>query len=157
MLTIIGCGNANRSDDAVGIVVAQSLNSYLDKNPNNNVNIFDAGTSGMDVMFMARGCEQLIIVDASSTGSDPGAIYEVPGEELENIPAPSYNLHDFRWDNALYAGRKIFKKNFPKKVNVYLIEAESLEFGLDLSKSVNQSADIVIDKIITIINNYEHV
>ncbi|MEQ8289317.1 MAG: hydrogenase maturation protease [Gammaproteobacteria bacterium] len=157
MLTIIGCGNANRSDDAVGIVVAQSLNSYLDKNPNNNVNIFDAGTSGMDVMFMARGCEQLIIVDASSTGSDPGAIYEVPGEELENIPAPSYNLHDFRWDNALYAGRKIFKENFPKKVNVYLIEAESLEFGLDLSKSVNQSADIVIDKIITIINNYEHV
>lgn len=157
MLTIIGCGNANRSDDAVGIVVAQSLNSYLDKNPNNNVNIFDAGTSGMDVMFMARECEQLIIVDASSTGSDPGAIYEVPGEELENIPAPSYNLHDFRWDNALYAGRKIFKENFPKKVNVYLIEAESLEFGLDLSKSVNQSADIVIDKIITIINNYEHV
>ena len=157
MLTIIGCGNANRSDDAVGIVVAQSLNSYLDKNPNNNVNIFDAGTSGMDVMFMARGCEQLIIVDASSTGSEPGAIYEVPGEELENIPAPSYNLHDFRWDNALYAGRKIFKKNFPKKVNVYLIEAESLEFGLDLSKSVKQSADIVIDKIITIINNYEHV
>ena len=157
MLTIIGCGNANRSDDAVGIVVAQSLNSYLDKNPNNNVNIFDAGTSGMDVMFMARGCEQLIIVDASSTGSEPGAIYEVPGEELENIPAPSYNLHDFRWDNALYAGRKIFKENFPKKVNVYLIEAESLEFGLDLSKSVKQSADIVIDKIITIINNYEHV
>ena len=157
MLTIIGCGNANRSDDAVGIVVAQFLNSYLDKNPNNNVNIFDAGTSGMDVMFMARGCEQLIIVDASSTGSEPGAIYEVPGEELENIPAPSYNLHDFRWDNALYAGRKIFKENFPKKVNVYLIEAESLEFGLDLSKSVKQSADIVIDKIITIINNYEHV
>tara|TARA_R110000782_G_scaffold48146_7_gene105536 strand:+ start:7135 stop:7599 length:465 start_codon:yes stop_codon:yes gene_type:complete len=154
MLTIIGCGNANCSDDAAGIIVAQQLQSYLFQNPKENVKIFDAGTSGMDVMFMARGSSELIIIDASSTNSEPGAIYEVPGEELENLPEPSFNLHDFRWDNALYAGRKIFKDDFPESVTVYLIEAGNLDLGMSLSESVIPSVDSVTVKIKDIIDSY---
>ena len=37
----------------------------------------------MAAMFAARGCRTLIIVDASRSGSEPGAIFEVPGAELE--------------------------------------------------------------------------
>ena len=152
MLAIIGCGNANRKDDAVGIVIAQNLQAWLDKHPNRNVSVFDAGTAGMDVMFMAKGCERLIIIDAAATDSMPGAIYEVPGEELENIPEPAYNLHDFRWENALYAGRKIFREDFPKQVMVFLIEAESLGFGMTLTEPVKKSAKKVTDKIKTMIS-----
>jgi hydrogenase maturation protease len=86
MLTIIGCGNLNRCDDAVGVIIAQRLQQYLIQNPHPNVRIFDCGTAGMEVMFQARGSEQLIIIDASSTGSEPGAIFEVPGSELEQLP-----------------------------------------------------------------------
>jgi len=113
LLTIIGCGNLNRSDDAVGVIIAQGLQQYLAENPHPNVRVYDCGTGGMDVMFKARGSTALIIVDASSTSSEPGAIFKVPGKELEALPEPSYNLHDFRWDHALAAGRKIFAHEFP--------------------------------------------
>ena len=153
MLTIIGCGNANRNDDAAGIIVAQRIQKYLIKHPSETIKVFDAGTAGMDVMFMAKGCTELIIIDANSSDSEPGAIYEVPGHELENLPQASYSLHDFRWDNALYAGRKIFKDEFPETVTVFLIEAENLDLGMNLSDPVNKSVDVVTNKIITIIEN----
>lgn len=151
MMTIIGCGNLNRNDDAVGVIIAQRLQKYLSENPHPNVRVFDCGTGGMEVMFQARGSTQLIIIDASSTGSEPGAVFKVPGKELEALPEPSLNLHDFRWDNALAAGRKIFQNDFPDDVTVYLIEAANLGFGLELSPVVQHSADWVFAELITMI------
>ncbi|WP_017315127.1 hydrogenase maturation protease [Mastigocladopsis repens] len=154
MFTIIGCGNLNRSDDAVGVIIAQRLQQYLAQHPHPHVRVYDCGTAGMEVMFQARGSKKLIIIDASSTGSEPGAVFKVPGKELEALPEPSYNLHDFRWDNALAAGRKIFKEDFPQEVTVYLIEADNLGFGLELSSRVQHSADLVLEEITGIIKQY---
>ncbi|MCU0568970.1 MAG: hydrogenase maturation protease [Oculatellaceae cyanobacterium Prado106] len=143
MLTIIGCGNLNRSDDGVGVLIAQRIQRALQDTPLLNVRVYDCGTGGMEVMFQARGSTALIIIDASSTGSEPGAIYQVPGEVLEQLPTQGYSLHDFRWDHAIAAGRKIFGEDFPSEVTVYLIEAENLGLGLELSPSVAKAAEQV--------------
>ncbi len=148
MLTIIGCGNLNRSDDGVGVIVARGLQQWLKNNPDPNVQVFDCGTGGMEVMFQAKGSTSLIIIDASATDSEAGAIYQVPGEVLEQLPEPNYNLHEFRWDNALAVGKKIFQEDFPEDVTVYLIEAESLDFGLTLSPRVDRAAQLVLSELI---------
>ncbi|MEM9923397.1 MAG: hydrogenase maturation protease [Cyanobacteria bacterium P01_D01_bin.50] len=154
-LTIIGCGNLNRNDDAVGVIIAQRLQQYFAAYPHPHVKIYDCGTAGMEVMFKARGSKHLIIIDASSTNSEPGAVFTLPGKEVETLPEASYNLHDFRWDNAIAAGRKIFEDDFPEIVTVYLIEAANLDFGWELSHPVNHSADFVFEQVKKIIeNNY---
>ncbi len=155
MLSIIGCGNPNRKDDGAGVYVAQQLLKDPDIQSCPNIQVFDAGTSGMDVMFQARGSDSLIIIDANSSDSEPGSIFKVPGEELENIPDPGYNLHDFRWDNALYAGKRIYKEEFPEDITVYLIEAESLELGIGLSKKVSKAVQRVIAKIKDDVTSYQ--
>ncbi|MBX3221765.1 MAG: hydrogenase maturation protease [Labilithrix sp.] len=142
MLVVLGCGNPNRSDDGVGVVVAQALARSLAESPAREVRVFDAGTSGLDVMFRARGATKVIIVDAARSGSEPGAVFRVPGTELEATEPPP-NLHGFRWDHALFAGRRIFGDAFPADVTVYLIEAASLELGLELSAPVQKAAGIV--------------
>ncbi len=154
MLTVIGCGNLNRSDDGVGVIVARMLLEKFPGDTLKNTQIFDAGTDGMGVMFKARGSHSLIIIDASNTGSEPGAIFEVPGEEMEGKPPDSFNLHDFRWDHALYAGRKIFKDDFPGDIQVFLIEAKSLELGLELSQEAQDAARLVTEKIADRITHY---
>lgn len=141
---IIGCGNPNRRDDGAGPHVINILNSYeLPK----HIGVFDAGTDGMAVLYRARGIKQLIIVDARIPEGNAGAIFEVPGEVLSAPPPQSLNLHDFRWDHALFAGRKIYKEDFPQDVHVFLIEADSLDLGIGLSDPVAKSAKIVADKI----------
>ena len=154
MLTVIGCGNSNRSDDGVGVFVAQQLVRDAGERPRPEVRVLDAGTNGIEVMFQARGCDELVIVDACRSGSEPGTVFEVPGEELESNYTPAYSLHDFRWDHALAAGRKIFAGEFPRRVVVYLIEAQELGLGLSLSEPVRASAEQVIDKIRRIIHEY---
>jgi hydrogenase maturation protease len=153
MLVVIGCGNTNRHDDGVGVFVAQRLLATGVRR-DGAVEIFDAGTNGMDVMFKARGARKLVIVDAARSGSEPGAIFEVPGSELENRPAPSYSLHDFRWDHALYAGRRIWGEEFPRDVTVFLVEALDLGLGLELSAPVARAAAIVEARITAVIASY---
>lgn len=154
MLTIIGCGNANRRDDGVGVYVAQRLASALRERPNPRVRVLDTGTAGMEVMFQARGASELVIVDASRSGSQPGAVFRVPGEELAATYTPAYSLHDFRWDHALAAGRRLFGEEFPQDVTVYLIEAQELGFGLDLSAPVRAAAERVIAELRGVIDAF---
>lgn len=148
MLTIIGCGNLNRCDDAVGVIVAQRLQSFLSRYPRSDVRVFDCGTGGMDVMFQARGSDALIVIDACTTGSEPGAVFTVPGAELASLPEPGHSLHNFRWDHALAVGRKIMGKDFPTDITVYLIEADQLDLGLELSPAVKCAAAKVFDAIV---------
>lgn len=147
MLTVIGCGNLNRSDDAVGARVAQRLRADPALSAREDVRILDAGTSGMEVMFHARGATSLIVIDAIDTDVEVGAIFEVPGNELEASYEPSYTLHDFRWDHALAAGRKIFRENFPQDVTVFLIQAGNLGFGFELTPAVDAAAVAVTERI----------
>jgi hydrogenase maturation protease len=145
-IAVIGCGNLARSDDGVGPHVVRVL-KQRGIGSDERVRLLDAGTDGMAVMYAARGCRALILVDASRSGSTPGAVFEVPGAALEN-PAPStLSLHDFRWDHALFAGRRIYGDAFPRDVTVLLVEATQTAYGLDLSPAVAAAARAVADRV----------
>jgi len=148
MLTVIGCGNLTRSDDGVGVVVARTVGAALTPAQRERVAVFDAGTDGMGVMYRARGASALIVVDASRIGVAPGSIHEVPGAELEAAPPSSFTLHDFRWDHALYVGRRLYGSDFPRDTRVFLIEAADLSFGLRLSAPVEAAAARVAELIL---------
>lgn len=135
---IIGCGNLLRSDDGAGPMLIRKL-WEIGVPP--NVRLADGGTAGMDVAFQIGDAEELILVDVCTSGAEPGTIFEVPGEEVETPPLKDMNLHDFRWDHAIAMGRWLLKDRFPKKITVFLIEAENLSHGFGLSRSVEQGIE----------------
>jgi hydrogenase maturation protease len=149
MIAVIGCGNANRSDDGAGPAALRALHERGVAGP--SIRLLDAGTDGMAVMFAARGCSTLIVVDACRTGSVPGAVFEVPGTELARDYAPSLNLHDFRFEHALAAGRRLFGEQFPRDVMVLLIEAAGVGFGNELSAPVAHAVEKVAVRIVELI------
>ena len=153
MIAVIGCGNPNRLDDGAGIEVLQRLQARGLGGDPQRVRLLAAGTDGMATMFAARGCRSLIIVDACRSGSDPGAVFEVPGDELEQRYQPSLNLHDFRWDHALYAGKQIFREQFPSDVVVLLIEALTTELGVGLSAPVSSAVADVTERVEVLIRS----
>jgi hydrogenase maturation protease len=112
-----------------------------------DVRLLDAGTDGMAVIFAARGCRTLIIIDACRSGSEAGAIFELPGAELARQYQPSLNLHDFRWDHALHAGCMLLRDEFPTDVMVLLIEVENVDFGVGLSPAVSAATAKVVDRV----------
>lgn len=136
MIAVIGCGNSNRRDDGAGPEVLRLLAERGAGANWGDVRLLDAGTDGMAVMFAARGCSTLIVVDACRSGTEPGAVFEVPGALLEQRHQATLTLHDFRWDHALYAGRAIFRDAFPGDVTVLLIEAADTGLGIGLTPAV---------------------
>lgn len=138
-LIVIGCGNPARCDDGVAQEVLRVLQRARPALPA-GVLVIDAGTSGMDVMFRVRGARKVVIVDACKSGSEPGAMFRLPGREAMTPTEHGFSLHGLRWDHALYAGTRIFGPEFVDRTEVLLIEAGCLDFGLELSAPVRAAA-----------------
>ncbi|MEL6890630.1 MAG: hydrogenase maturation protease [Actinomycetota bacterium] len=134
---VVGCGNLLRGDDAVGPILIRHL---WEEGVPDSVTIVDGGTAGMDVAFKMRGARRVVIVDAAATGAEPGTIYRVPGEELEDLPSlDGLHMHQFRWDHALSFGRWLLGDDYPDDITVFLIEIESTEPGASLTERVETS------------------
>ena len=143
---IIGCGNLLRGDDAAGPVLVRRM---WERGLPDGVRCVDGGTGGMDVAFQMRGVPEVILVDACSSGSEPGSLFEVPGHEVENLPPlTGINLHAFRWDHAIAFGHWLLKDDYPANVTAYLIEGERYEIGDGLSPAVDAAVDRLVDLLL---------
>jgi hydrogenase maturation protease len=141
-ILVIGCGNILRGDDAAGPVCVRRM---WDRGLPDGVQCADGGTGGMDVAFQMRGVAEVILVDACSSGSEPGTLFGVPGHEVENLPPLSgINPHAFRWDHAIAFGRWLLKDDYPARVTAYLIEGESFEAGAGISPAVDRAIDRLV-------------
>ena len=145
-IVVIGCGNLLRGDDAVGPCLVRLL--WDQGVPDDGVVLVDGGTAGMDVSFKMRGARKMIIVDAAATGSVPGTIFQVPAEELEDLPAlDGLHSHAFRWDHALSFGRWLLEDDYPDDITVFLIEVESVDFGAELTPAVDEAMHVVARRV----------
>ena len=63
-------------------------------------------------------------------------------------------MHEFRWDHALYAGRRIYGDAYPATVVVVLIEAATLGLGLALSPPVEAAAQGVAQRVRGLIDGW---
>lgn len=139
---VVGCGNLLRGDDGVGPVLVRHL---WDRGVPDGAKLVDGGTAGMDVAFQMNGARRVVIVDASVTGAVPGTVYRVPGEELNDLPPLSgLHTHSFRWDHAIPFARWALGDACPTDITVFLIEAEQIEMGADLSAPVESAMEQVI-------------
>jgi hydrogenase maturation protease len=88
-------------------------------------------------------------VDACTSGSEPGALFKLQGSDVEHLPPlAGVNLHAFRWDHALAFARWALKDDYPARIDVYLIEAQSLTVGDPLSPPVERTMHRLADLLL---------
>lgn len=131
---VVGCGNLLRGDDGVGPILVRHLH---ERGVPDGARLVDGGTAGMDVAFQMRGAGRVVIVDASATGAAPGTVYRVPGVELEHLPPlQGLHTHSFRWDHAIAFARWALGEACPVDITVFLVEAQGVGLGEELSAPV---------------------
>lgn len=146
MLVVIGCGNPARRDDGVGTEVVKRL-ARLHPETDASLRLIDAGTSGMEVMFQVRGANRAVIVDACRSGGEPGAVYRLPAREAATPVEHGYSMHGLRWDHALHAAQKMHGDDVLDRIEVFLVEAADLGFGLELSEAAERGVALVVERI----------
>ena len=147
-VALMGFGNPVRSDDAVGIYVIEKLKEIIGENE--NINVFDMGTAAFEVIFGLKGHQKIIMIDAVlNTNESDGTLYKVPAEEVLRAPEkdPLVFLHGMKWDQALSYAKKILIDDYPDDIQVYLIAITDTKLEVELSKTVQDAGDKVVDLI----------
>jgi hydrogenase maturation protease len=132
---LIGIGNAYRSDDGVGIVVARRLREHVPA----GVAILEASGEGAALLDAWTGAATVILVDAVQSGAPPGTIHRL---DANSGPIPSrffhYSTHSFSVAEAVELARAL--NQLPPRLIVYGIEGKNFADGESLSDEVERAA-----------------
>jgi hydrogenase maturation protease len=142
-ILLIGVGNEYRSDDGVGLVVARKIHEKMIS----SITVKEESGEGAAMIEAWQGFQNVIIVDAVSSGAMPGTIFRIDAHK-ETVPIKffHYSTHAFSVAEAVELARTM---NFlPSKLIVYGIEGNNFFAGTAISLFVQQAADKIIKQIV---------
>ena len=139
---LIGVGNRDRGDDAVGPFVVDELRDRHDGH-------FDYLVAAGDLSDLAlrwRREQSVTIVDAMMSGRQPGTTVEIDclAHPLE-VPTGHLSSHGVGLSDAIELGRSL--ELLPVALRVLAVEAEQFEHGAPLSSSVAAAAVKLVDRL----------
>ena len=142
---VCGIGNPMLKDDRAGIEVAERI-----EQSGLAVATEIIYGVGFEVNDKIMGYDDVIIIDAAKVGYPPGTITEVTIEEIFT----DHNLvtsHAVTLGSTLKVGYELFPDEMPKKLRIFLIEAEDyFEFTKQCSPRVTDA----IERLVELIQQY---
>lgn len=140
---VIGVGSVYRSDDGIGIFVAQQLRTQVPS----GVTILEQSGEGTALLESWNGFDAVIVVDAVRSEASPGTIYRL---EANTDPIPKgffhYSTHTFSVAEGIQLARAL--ELLPVRLIVYGIEGHTFARGVGLSNAAEQAAASVITQIL---------
>lgn len=143
---VIGVGNDYRSDDGVGLAVAERLRGRTPA----GVEIVTCAQEPSRLIDAWQDAEAVFVVDAASSGEEPGTLHRFDAS-AEPIPERVFrsSTHAFGVGEAIEFARALRK--LPERVIVYGIEGGVFAAGAALSApvaaAVEQAAEAVLDDV----------
>jgi hydrogenase maturation protease len=143
-IKIIGFGNKYRSDDGIGIRVIEEikkLDFFKD------IDVIDCGTSGIDLLFLAKSCKKIIIIDALDTGIDTDEVFCIKADDIEEFikkDCKSLSLHDLNLSDILKLIRTL---KIDTDITIIGIKPINMDFGEHLSPEIESKMPQIISII----------
>lgn len=129
---MLGIGNILLRDEGIGIRVIEELKKYPLPD---NVELFDGGTRGADLLDIISGRQKVIIIDAIDGNYEPGTVVCFTLNDLEKSDEFCINsLHNINIPETIAMTRLLGVA--PKDIVVVGIQFKSIECGTELSDEV---------------------
>lgn len=148
-LLVMAVGNILRRDDGFADAVLQHL---AEQNLPAGVELFDAGTSVIDLMEIFNSRDKLVVIDAVRGGQQPGTLYRFSPQEVEAGELPMNSLHQVGLLETLKLGELVDCK--PRETVVIGCQPEVTELGIGLSATVKVQVECASELVIEEINQY---
>lgn len=140
---VLGIGNILHMDEGIGVHV---INYILESGRSfpANVEFFDGGTFGFDLLPMMSGRRKIIIVDALKTDDTPGSIYRFSAEHLVERNYV-YSLHDMGV-KKLVDMLKLMGE-YPEIEIIGIVPQDISTFAIGISDSVRESIPKAVEQV----------
>ncbi len=147
LIKIIGFGNIFMADDGIGIRVIEELQQQQVFRDNENIELVDGGTSGIDLIFMLQDTGRAIIIDAVDAGQEIAQIVVFSPHEIVGFKKKifkSYSLHDIDLAEAFELVRNL---NSAADIKIIGIKPKNICYSDKLSPEIQNSIPEIIAKI----------
>ena len=148
-LLVMAVGNILRMDDGFADAV---LSRLAEMDLPEDVELFDAGTSAIDLMEVFNGREKMIVLDAVRGGQEPGTLYRFSPQEVEDGALPMNSLHQVGLLETLKLGELVDCK--PKATVVIGCQPQQTGRGIGLSEPVKAQIERASELVLQEINNF---
>ena len=140
---VIGVGNRDRGDDAVGPIVCDRLRARQGSDA--ALRVVACEGSILDLGLRWEPDDQVIIVDAMQPGTAPGRVVTVDAT-VEPLPTPgAVSTHEIDVSVAIELARAIGR--MPAQLLVVGVEAAQTEWGTPPSPLVDAAIDSIVDDL----------
>ena len=140
---VIGIGNADRGDDAIGLLVARRLRDVTLP----DVHVYESSGDPAGLMEKWGTGQSVIAIDAMVTGGEPGSIRIIDAFEIDATAAMfhSQSTHAFGLAEAVRLARAL--ESLPSHFTVVGIEGQSFEVGAPLSPLVGSALKQAVEAV----------
>jgi len=145
---ILGIGNTLKSDDGIGIYIAESINKYLKEfqerskqskftSARREVIAINCGTTPESYTSIIRkhNPDRLILVDAADMGLSPGSCRIIPPERIQVMHTSTHNMP--------LSFLISYVSEFCRDIILIGVQPEKMDLGTELSTAVQRSGDHV--------------
>lgn len=146
-ILVLGLGNVLIEDEGIGIAAIEYLNNYYKFGE--EVELLDGGTSGMALLDDIRSRNTVIILDAVSTGHQPGEMVILRNEEVPVFLCNKVSPHQLALSDVLAI--LSFTDEQPKNIAIIGVEPVSLKTHIGLSPKVRQQLEPMINEVLSMI------
>ena len=143
-ILVMGVGSILMTDEGIGIRAVEELQKRY-RFPE-NVEILDGGTSGIELLSYISGVDYLIIIDAIKSGSPPGTVLKVEGEDVPAQFRIRISPHQLGISDLLAAA--MLTDEMPKQLVLFGIEPKDIVLGIGLSGEVRGGLDHLIEVVV---------
>ncbi len=147
---VLGIGNILLSDEGIGVRVIEQMQTVSIPE---HVEIVDGGTSGVDLLDILADRDAVIVVDAVDADCRPGTVLRFGIDQLMQMEDPYISMHEVGIAETVMMTQQLGCA--PKEVIVFGIQPEKIECGLELSKTLEQAAQEVVELVLNEINRLE--
>jgi len=142
-MRIICCGTPFRGDDGAGLAVAERLQQL-------GIEVSTCTGEATDLLQAMDGAEEVLIVDAVSTGAPAGTIREWHDPTTE-FQRNSSNTHALGVAEGIALARVLGR--LPRRLHIYSIEATTFEVGGEVSAELRRAADQLAQRIADLVSD----
>ena len=139
---VVGAGNADRGDDAVGRVVVRRVSEVLaaqgELSPAGPVAVIEHQGEGTSLLEAWQDAGAVVVVDAAAPGAAPGAICRIDARAGPLPAALLRSTHAFGVAEAVELARAMGR--LPRSLVVYAVEGLSFAAGAAMSPEVQAAA-----------------
>ncbi|KUO59888.1 MAG: hypothetical protein APF84_03145 [Gracilibacter sp. BRH_c7a] len=146
---VLALGNLLRTDEGVGIHLLEGLREHLPL----DVETLDGATSGLELLDFIERHNYLIVLDAVDAGQAPGQIIQWTNDQVPRFTTKKLSLHQMGFAEVLFWGE--FMGISPDEIIVVGIQPQSLDWGIELTETIQKSVPKAIEIVLNYIENWK--